>query len=146
MVGFPEWAKAMNITIERYCFTEKSTVSRLYVDNVFFCYTLEDCDRKLESGGIKEYGKTAIPRGIYQVVINWSKRFNRELPLLVGVEGFEGVRIHPGNGPEHTEGCILPGSCTSLDFVGNSRATFNRLFELMEAAYAAEKEITIEVK
>ena len=79
-------------------FSEKSTIGKLVVDDTFFCYTLEDKDRYLETNPDgKVYGETAIPRGKYQVVIDYSQRFKRELPRLLHVPGFEGVRIHPGN-------------------------------------------------
>lgn len=52
-------------------------------------------------------GKGAIPAGRYRVVVTWSPRFKKELPVLVRVPGFEGIRIHGGSRPEHSAGCIL---------------------------------------
>lgn len=135
----------MKIIVDRFQFTEQSTISTLTTGD-FHCYVLEDCDRQLEEGGQKIKGKTAIPRGTYQIVIDYSPRFNRDLPRLLDVPQYEGVRIHPGNDADDTEGCLLPGSSYSDDWVGNSRATFNQLFELMEHAYDKGEEIWIEVK
>ncbi len=51
----------------------------------------------------------AIPPGRYAVVISYSPKFNRWLPILLGVKGFKGIRIHAGNSVEDTQGCILVG-------------------------------------
>jgi hypothetical protein len=60
------------------------------------------------------------------------------------VPDFEGVRIHPGNTAANTEGCILVGETKDENFVGHSRAAFNRLFEKLKVASRTEK-IFIEV-
>jgi len=74
------------------------------------------------------FGQTAIPVGTYQIIITPSKRFGRLLPLLVSVPDFDGIRIHPGNKAEDTEGCILVGKTRSSDFIGRSREAFDELF------------------
>ena len=138
----------MNILLQRRDFTDKSTIGVLYVDQVSQCYALEDPDRKLEDGGEKIPGKTAIPRGKYRIIIDWSNRFKRELPRLLDVPNYVGVRIHPGNGPEDTEGCILPGTgipSNRQDWLLNSRAAFDALFNKIEAALELGEEVWIEV-
>lgn len=138
----------MKILQQRRDFTDKSTISVVYVDGVFQCYALEDPDRKLEAGGVKIPGKTAIPRGKYRIIIDWSNRFKRELPRLLDVPNYVGVRIHPGNGPEDTEGCILPGTgipSNRQDWLLNSRAAFDALFNKIEAALELGEEVWIEV-
>lgn len=135
----------MRLKLQRFQFTDTSTIGNLTVDDKPFCVALEDRDRKLEEGGEKVYAETAIPRGTYKVIIDFSKRFKRELPRLLEVPGFEGVRIHPGNGPKDTEGCILVGATWRKDWVTDSRRTFERLFEQMEDAYEAGEDIVIEI-
>lgn len=135
----------MKLLLVREPSGDSCTHGKLYVNGVFECFTLEDKDRKLESGGGKIYGQTAIPRGSYEVIINFSQRFKRDLPLLLNVAGFSGVRIHAGNTSEDTEGCILVGSSRGDQRVNNSRVAFNKLFDQLDEAYAANEAISLEV-
>jgi hypothetical protein len=127
----------MNIEIIRRKSTLKSTIGKLSIDGVFECYTLEDVTRAQKIAGV-----TAIQSGDYKVIINMSNRFQRLLPLVLDVPGFAGIRIHPGNKAEDTEGCILVGTTAGEDFIGNSRIAFHALFEKMRKA----KEITLSIK
>lgn len=104
------------------------TIGLLYVNGKFVCNTLEDTDRGLTSSMTKEQiadvkvkGKTAIPVGTYPVIMSYSPRFKRQMPLLCGVKGFEGIRIHSGNTANDTEGCILCGKNTEVGKVTNSK-------------------------
>lgn len=129
----------MELRMERTDFSEGSTIGRLYVDDQFECYTLEDKVRP-----VKIKGKTAISAGRYEVIINYSQRFNRQLPLLLNVPNFEGIRIHPGNTAADTEGCILVGGTKSEEFVGESRLAFEQLFNKLKAGSVTSK-IFIEI-
>ena len=134
----------MEIKLVREVFTETSTIGSLYINGVFECFTLEDKDRKLESGGQKVYAKTAIPRGKYNVVNSFSNRFQKYLPEIQNVPQFAGIRIHPGNTADHSEGCILLGSTKAKDFIGNSKVAFAAFFKKIQAVEKKEK-ITIEI-
>ncbi len=130
----------MELLLKRLHKTQKSTIGELSIDGKFECYTLEDVERPE-----KIHGKTAIPKGRYQVIVTMSNRFKKLLPLLVKVPNYEGIRIHPGNKAEDTEGCILPGTTRGVDFVGNSRLAFNALFKKINKSLESEKVyITIE--
>ena len=128
----------MKILVKRLHFTANSIVGEMYVDGKFECYTIEDIERE-----VKVMGKTAIAKGTYKVIINMSNRFKRQLPLLLNVPNFEGVRIHPGNTALDTEGCILVGRTRAVDFVGESRKAFTKLFEKM---LLAKTPITITIE
>lgn len=139
----------INLKLIRKTFSSISTIGDLNI-NGFFCYTLEDFDRDLnrdgdlnDKGETKVHGKTAIPRGKYDVVINKSARFGVMMPLLLNVPGFEGVRIHSGNVSSHTEGCILVGSSKANNFIGNSKTTFEKLMKILQDPKV--KKITIEI-
>jgi hypothetical protein len=140
----------MKLTLKRSDCGKVSTLGEIFVDGKNQCFCIEDVDRQLETyPDNKVYGQTCIPRGTYQVIITYSNRFKRELPLLVDVPGFEGIRIHPGNTAADTEGCLLP--CTSWAkqndvAIGiNSREAFRKLFDKIEAALDAGQSVEIEV-
>lgn len=140
-----ETEKEMILKLFRETFTDKSTIGQLYIDGKQFCFTLEDVDRKLENGGKKIYGQTCIPRGKYEVIIDFSTKRNMEVPWLKNVPQFTDVQMHIGNRAEDSEGCILVGSTKGQDFVGNSRATFARLMEMLDAAYVRNEPISLEI-
>jgi hypothetical protein len=118
------------------------TIGELLIDGKHECFTLEDVVR---ADGVKVYGETAIPRGTYSVDITRSPRFKRDLPLLIGVENFIGIRIHPGNTASDTEGCILVGQGRGQNCILSSRAAFDALFAKLKAAKAKGQAITITV-
>lgn len=136
----------MKLLVQREIFSDKTSIGTLYIDGVKECHTLEDRDRHLEDDGVKLYGETAIPRGLYGVVINFSQRFKRPMPQILNVPDFEGVRIHPGNTAEDTHGCILVGVGIGQDILYNSRQAYERLFNKLEAAEGLGEEITIEIR
>ena len=140
----------MKLKLIRKHLEDTYTIGDLLVDDVFFSNILEDKVRDFnkdgdlnESGETKVYGETAIPYGTYKVIITFSERFQRELPLLLNVKGFEGIRIHPGNTAIDTHGCLLPGNNTEKGKVTESKVTFEKLFKLMKDS--KQSEFTIEI-
>jgi len=125
----------MELCLTRFMFTDKSTIGKLSIDGVEECYTLEDPvrDKKIKH-------ETAIPAGIYEIIITWSPRFKVFLPLLLDVEGFSGIRIHPGNYPRDTSGCILVGTSAGTNIVKTSRKAFDKLFDKIEEALYRKQE------
>lgn len=121
----------MDLLVKRTTLTNESTIGELWIDCGFFCYTLEDMVRP---DVVKIWGQTAIPHGRYEVIINFSNRFNRQMPRLLDVPGFDGILIHSGNSAANTEGCILVGDTKSPNWIGEAHAAFNRFFPLLEAA------------
>jgi hypothetical protein len=124
------------------------TIGSLFVNGKFECYSLEDVRREIKGQPVSQWkipGKTAIPEGVYGLVVTPSNRFKRELPLLLSVPGFEGVRIHPGNTAADTEGCILVGKAKSGDSVLESRRAFDQLFTKIREALGCGEKVTLEV-
>ncbi len=136
----------MLLRVVRTDFTNQSTVGELHIDGQFYCYTLEDVDRGLTATmplpdilARKQFAQTAIPTGNYEVVLNWSNRFQQQMPLLLRVPGWEGVRLHSGNYAGQTEGCILLGKLKLPDMVGQSNATFAAFLNLLKKTARTEK-------
>ncbi len=136
----------MEIKLLRFQFTDKSTISTLTVDGRMIGFVLEDRDRGLRQdmplstiNARKVHSVTAIPSGRYEVAMTWSNRFNRVLPLVVNVPGYEGIRLHPGNHDTDSDGCLLPGLTAGPDVVNDSRKAFGVVEGLIRTAVRKEK-------
>lgn len=132
----------MILNLVRDTFTNKTSIGKLYIDGKFYCYTLEDVIRP---NGIKVYGETAIPKGTYPIVIDYSPKYKKNMTHILNVPGFEGIRIHPGNKAEDTEGCIIVGTSRSKDWVSGSVKAYKPLFDILVKAFESQDEITITI-
>ena len=133
----------MKLVLIRHARRADYTIGRLEDENgMKISDTLEPTWRDYKGGEMKIPKKSAIPEGSYRVVVTKSRRFQKYLPLLVGVPGFEGVRIHAGNTSRDTEGCILVGQNLQVGKVLWSRITLEKLMKLIEN----EKEIYLTIK
>lgn len=125
----------MKLIVRRKHFKENYTIGKLYIeynknaDPEYFCDTLED---KVRLDGQKIYGKTAIPAGSYKLLMTFSPKFNRIMPLIHNVPGYAGVRIHAGNTDKDTEGCLLVGFNKEVGKVINSQVTFLKLYNILK--------------
>ena len=63
-----------------------------------------------------------IPAGTYPLRLTWSPRFKKLMPLIDEVPDREGIRIHQGTKPEHSQGCVLV-SALALE---NIKVLFNQ--------------------
>lgn len=130
---------------ENYC------IGELYVNSVFFCNILEDKIIDLNKNGtfdcgeLKIKGHTAIPYGTYEVDVTYSPKFKRELPILLNVPHFEGIRIHRGNTPNDTEGCLIPGENKEIGKVLNSTKYEVELTKLLKQTKLKKEKITIKI-
>lgn len=145
----------MELLLKRMYYKAGYTIGKLYNGQAdYICDTLEPkCGhvaanmgrRKIEQAKLRE-GTIAIPTGLYPVVITKSPKFGKWLPLLVGVPGFSGIRIHAGNKPADTRGCILPGENRRKGIVTNSTACLLRIMKLMQDAYDRGEPVKIRIR
>lgn len=103
----------INVTLKREIFTDAYTAGTMRIDGKYFGRTLERKNRDLnhvngfDNGEKKVYGDTCIPFGRYRLTVSYSPKFGRKLILVNNVPEFSGVRIHRGNFPKDTIGCVL---------------------------------------
>ena len=144
---FVPTADIFELRLHRIAKRKDYTIGRLYADGKYFCDTLEPTWRDVGRGrpGRKVKGTTAIPDGHYPVVITLSPRFHQWLPLLVGVPQFEGIRIHAGNRPQDTEGCILVGLNSRVGMVTQSRHYLQLLLTVLIEARRKDKALWMTV-
>ena len=141
----------MNLTLKRLNLTPNYTEGELYVNGVYFCKTLEDTNRDLNKNGQfdnnekKVYGETCIPYGKYKVILSYSPKFKRELPEILEVPNFQGIRIHRGNKISDTLGCILCGEKVKNGYLSNSTPYEIKLVELFKQAKSRNEESFIEI-
>ena len=143
----------MELLLKRKFKGDTYTIGDLFINGTFFCNTLEDKVRILPllcpdtpqnitcRCKEKQYAQTAIPYGTYKVTMEKSPRFKRVLPYLHDVPHFLGILIHSGNTDKDSAGCVIVGFNTEKGRVTNSRATSDRLNEIL----SKEQNITIEI-
>lgn len=130
----------MKLKLVREIFNTSSTLGSLYVDNKFYCYTLEDVTREE-----KVKGETAIWYGIYRIDLTYSPRFGAILPEVMNVRDFSGIRFHAGNTEKDTEGCILLGKYRKKYSIFDSRDISKQFNEMIINAIIDKNEVYLEI-
>jgi len=132
------------------------TIGKFSVDQDPICDTCEDTVRDLQDinhdGDFddpdegKIYGKTAIPCGRYPVIISESPKLGRRLPLIIGVLGFMGIRIHGGKNADWSEGCPLVGENKIKGGLVNYKYWETYIVNLIDEATLKGKKTFITIK
>ncbi len=98
----------------------------------------------LDFDGLKfhtlEPQRVIIPKGHYLLSFTFSPRFSSKqpyskfygVPLINGVKGHEGLRIHVGNYKSDTQGCILVGSHRDDTMIFDSRKSYCDLMQRVQ--------------
>lgn len=141
----------MELLLERKYPKSNYTIGNLYIDGKFYCNILEDTVRDINKDGtfncgeLKISGHTAIPYGEYEVKVTYSPKFRRQLPLLLNVKHFEGIRIHRGNSSKDSSGCLLPGENLKKGMVLNSTKYELELTKLIKECNNRKEKVTIKI-
>lgn len=136
----------IHLSVIRKAYRDTYTIGKMYINGEYFCDTLEDKVRTLNSINDKIKGETAIPAGTYKITLEMSPRFKRKLPLLHDVPYFSGILIHRGNTAKDTHGCILVGENKVKGQVINSTKAEVALMDILTKAVSKGDTIDIEVK
>lgn len=147
----------MELTLLRYGFGKKTTLSRLMHGDVFCCYMIEDARR-----AAKIPGQTCIPEGVYELALYDSPKFRdtareilgyayKGMILLKNVPHFDFCEIHWGNDENATDGCLLTGSAPLVllsgeFYVQNSRQTFKKVYPRIAEPLSAGERVTIDIR
>ena len=142
----------MKLLLKRRYLGDEYTIGSLFINDTYFSDTLEDKVRDHNKDGDlndpgeeKVYGKTAIPYGEYQVIVNRSPKFGRMLPRLLNVPHFEGILIHRGNTHHDSAGCILVGENKVKGKVINSTKYEVEIVRILQDAMQRGEKITIKI-
>ena len=139
----------MDLKQKRFSGGDESTLGLIFVEERFFCYSLED-----QFNEPKVPGETRIPAGRYQIILRteggmfgrYAARFpwHRGMLWLQDVPDFKFIYIHVGNKDDDSEGCILIGdgqiqNVTERGQVTSSVAAYRRLYEVITEALLSEE-------
>ena len=154
----------MKIQVQRLYKKDTYTIGKMFIDGKYFCDTLEDKDRGLNSSmlesqikEIKVYGETAIPIGTYKIDMNTiSPKFSKypfyqevckgKIPRLIGVKGFNGILIHVADGYKGAslvQGCIGIGKNKIKGGLLEGKETFKKLYSILSSCNNDKIEIEI---
>lgn len=149
----------MHIYLKRYSFSRDSTGGLLFIDSNFECYTVEDEERQ-----IKVPGETAIPRGVYEVLLRdeggmhadylarYGPEWHKGMLWIMNIPDFKWVYFHAGNDEGDTEGCPLVGSAINTfngeDVIppGKSREAYEKFYPKVRDAILKGERVLLHVE
>lgn len=134
----------MKLRTELIAENENETLSKLFIDDKFYSYVLEDEYRE-----IKKHGDTRIPKGTYVVGLRDSPKFGKDMLWIKDVPGFQFILIHKGNTDADTEGCLLLGeqfveSNGRISLV-KSKIAYDVVYPIVVKAIKSGENVTIEI-
>lgn len=132
---------SVTIRLTRKWETDKSTIGEFSIDNTEIKgYILEEKGPDTTVSGKEQ----RVPIGTYNLEWHSGTKIKKGLKLYNDVVSkSRAILIHSGNTADDTEGCLLPGSTKSKDFVGNSKAKLKEIFDYVEEIGIKDAKIII---
>jgi hypothetical protein len=139
------------------CESERSTISKVIINNNDFGFVLEDDDDPT-----KVWGQTRIPGGLYEIKRRFEGRFaERHKKLwnhmsalqIMDVPNYDFILYHTGNTVEDTHGCMLCGSGYGInpktkDYIitaGLSTPAYRKFYTEISKALTAGKQVFVHI-
>ena len=137
--------KTLKLLLSRDTVTENDTQGTLVVDGAPL--TADNALRlqTLELPVIDGLPGSAIPKGIYPVVLApspkflaagetdlWIRKYANLIPHIIRIPTRTNILMHWGNDVRDTDGCVLVGMSRGVDWIGSSRHAFEMLWHTIE--------------
>ena len=116
------------ITVLRFDYSKNHTKSIIFINDQFFCFGMEP-ENKFDNT-IKGQ-RDLIPEGTYSIILSKSPKFKRVLPEILNVPNNSGIRIHAGNFPSDTSGCLILGTYFNKNILINSTTKVEELIDIL---------------
>lgn len=137
---------ALDCTLIRASFGPDYCLGQFFTPWHFLSFSQEDRDRHLETGGRKEDGATAIPRGRYRLTVTHCERLQCDTPQLLDVPGFKAARIYAAASKLESDGCIRLGMQKRTDSVHDGARALTRLIEFIRNAESQNDTVWVVVR
>jgi uncharacterized protein DUF5675 len=131
----------MKVELNRFYYSATCTMGMLFVDGRFECFTLE-LPRRCE-GKENVPDKTAIPPGVYPLVVMPSKKHPSGAPHIIDVPGRSAIEMHVANKPADILGCVGVGQiCAPISSeILSSGAAFIEFMDKLEGQSGLKIEV-----
>lgn len=130
------------IIVERFIHSSICTISRISFDAMTF-YGLEPSNFIVPEG---EYLLTLTNSPRFSSKYPYNKLFDSKVPLVNGVINHSGVRIHVGNYPSDTDGCLLIGLRHNGSSVLDSVKAYKQMLSRMTYLYNINSSVFYVIK
>lgn len=136
----------MKLVVKDSIHQNDALVSKLYINDEFACYTLEDweegSEHRVARGGPYKvvFRKEGEVNKVYEAMY---PKFHKGM-IHILVPGRFAILIHGGNSPEDTKGCLLTGTTNNgFGMVEQSQLAYRRIYPKIADALSKGEEVTI---
>lgn len=133
----------MKIDVIRTYYSENYTKGLIFVNDVFFGYTLEPQKKATNE---TSFLNRCIDTGTYIAEYEYSPKFKKHLIELKNVPNHTEIKIHAGNFRKDTRGCILMGRHSDVGCVLDSKIMVDMLNMVARDAKNVREKIEVEVR